>query len=82
MASVAVVLLVGARLSGHASFFTLTLRWHEEYLASSDCGLPLMPMMGISMWSTMGMKRSSSSVCPELEMASTTSSLVITPRSP
>ena len=82
MARVAVVLLVGARLRGHASLSTLTLMWHEEYFASRELGLPLMPIMGISICSTMGMKRSSSSVCPELDIANTTSSRVITPRSP
>ena len=80
--SVAVVELVGARFSGHASLLTLMFRWYVEYLASSDCGFPLMPTMGICMCSTMGMKRSSSSVCPEFEMASTTSPFDITPRSP
>ncbi len=82
MARVAVVLLVGARFSGQASFFTLTFRWQVEYFANSDFGFPLMPMMGTSMWSSIGMKRSNSSVCPELDMARQTSSLVITPRSP
>ena len=82
MTSVAVVELVGARFSGQASFSTLTFRWQVEYLASSDSGLPLMAMMGISMWSTIGMNLSSSSVCPEFEMATTTSPLDMTPRSP
>ena len=78
----AMALLVGARFMGSASWRTLTFRWQVAYLASNDCGLPLMAMMGISICSTNGMKRSSSSVWPEFEMASTTSSLVITPRSP
>ena len=52
------------------------------YFANSDAGLPLMPMIGISMCSTIGMNLSSSSVCPELDIANTTSSLVITPKSP
>ena len=82
MASVAVVELVGARFSGHASRSTLTFRWQSAYLASSDVGLPVMAMMGMCMCSTIGMKRSNSSVSPELEMASTTSSGVITPKSP
>ena len=80
--SCAVVLLVGARFSGQASFFTLVLICIVEYLASSDCGLPLIPIMGMFMWSTIGMNLSSSSVCPLLLIASTTSSEVITPRSP
>ena len=58
------------------------LKWHDEYLANSDFGFPLIPMMGICMCSTIGIKRSSSSVCPEFEIASTTSSCVITPKSP
>ena len=33
-------------------------------------------------WSTIGMNRNNSSVCPELLMASTTSPCAITPRSP
>ena len=82
MAICAIVELVGARFSGQASFSTPTFRKQVEYLANSDSGLPLMPIIGICMCSTMGMNRSSSSVCPELEMASTTSSGVITPRSP
>lgn len=53
-----------------------------EYLASSDSGLRLMPMMGTCMWRRIGMKRRSSSVCPELLIANTTSSEVMAPRSP
>ena len=82
IARVAVVLLVGARFSGQASFSTLTFRWQVEYLANSDCGLPLMPIIGICMCRTIGMKRNNSSVWPELEMATTTSPCDITPRSP
>ena len=82
IASCAIVELVGARFIGQASFSTRTFRWQVEYFASSDWGLPLMPMIGICMWSTIGINLSSSSVCPEFEMASTTSSVVITPRSP
>ena len=52
------------------------------YLASKELGLPVMEMIGMFMWSTIGMKRSSSSVCPELLNANTTSSEVITPKSP
>ena len=82
IASAAVVLLVGARLSGQASFFTHTLMWALLYFASSEFSLPVIEMMGMFMCSTMGMKRSSSSVCPELLSASTMSSEVITPKSP
>ena len=80
--SCAAELLVGARFRGSASRSTLTLRWQVEYFPNSEVGLPLMAMMGICICSTMGINRSSSSVCPEFEMASTTSSLAITPRSP
>ena len=73
IASVAVVELVGARFSGQASFSTLTFRWQVEYFANSDFGLPLIPIIGICMCNTMGMKRNNSSVCPELEIATTTS---------
>ncbi len=62
IASAAVVLLVGARFSGHASFFTLTVMWWLEYFAKSESGLPVMEMRGTFMCSTMGMKRSNSSV--------------------
>ena len=82
MAKAAVVDDVGARLSGHASWSTNTLMWTVEYLANSESGLRLMPMMGTCMCSRMGTKRSNSSVWPELLSASTTSSGVITPRSP
>ena len=34
----------------------------EEYFASRESGFPVMEMIGTFMWSTIGMKRSSSSV--------------------
>ena len=37
-----------------------TVDW--EYFASRESGFPVMEMIGIFMWSTIGMKRSSSSV--------------------
>ena len=80
--STAVVLLVGARFRGQASRSTATLMWTFEYFASNDLGLPLMPMMGMPMCMSIGTKRSSSSVCPELLMATTMSCEVTTPRSP
>ena len=82
MAKAAVVLLVGARLSGHASFFTHTWMCALLYFANSDCGLAVIEMIGMFIWSTIGINRSNSSVCPELLSASTTSSAVITPKSP
>ena len=82
MASAAVVELVGARLSGHASCSTYTLTCTVEYFASSESGFLLIPMIGTCMWSKIGMNLSNSSVWPELLKASTTSSDVMAPRSP
>ena len=82
MASAAVVLLVGARLSGHASRSTFTKICAVEYFANNESGLPVIAMIGIWLWRTMGINLSSSSVCPELLSANTMSSGVITPKSP
>ena len=46
IASVAVVLAVGARLSGQASSATLTSRWTVAARARFDFALPVMAMMG------------------------------------
>ena len=82
IAKAAVVLLVGARFSGQASFFTFTVIWWLEYFANRELGFPVIEIIGTFMWSTIGMKRSNSSVWPLLLSARTTSLSVITPKSP
>jgi hypothetical protein len=82
IARVAVVDDVGARFRGQASLLTATLRWQVEYFASSDAGLPDIDIIGILRSVSRGMKRNSSSVCPEFEIANTTSPAVNIPKSP
>jgi len=79
---VAVVEDVGAKFKGSASCFTLILRWHVEYCANKDSGLPDIPIIGILRSNNNGIKRSNSSVLPELLIVITTSFDVNIPRSP
>ena len=82
IASVAVVLAVGARLSGQASSATLTSRWTLAARARFDFGLPVIAMTGTPRRDRCGISSSTSAVSPELEIASNTSSRVIMPMSP
>ena len=80
--SAAVVLAVGARLCGQASFSTLMSRQASDCFAREDSRLPLMVTRPVPMRLTMGRMVMTSEVSPELEMTSATSSGVIMPRSP
>ena len=82
MASVAVVLAVGARFSGQASSATLTSRCALAARARLDFGLPVIAISGTPRREACGISSSTSAVSPELEMASSTSSRVIMPMSP
>ena len=82
MASCAVVLAVGARLSGQASLSTPLSRAMSACRASDDAGLPLMAISGAPMRLSTGKMATSSSDSPLFEMASTTSTGLIMPRSP
>jgi hypothetical protein len=82
MASAAVVLAVGARSSGQASFSTPTWMLASASLDRVDSGLPVMAISGT--WSRLMIGRMVmiSPVSPEFDRASTTSVDVIMPRSP
>ena len=82
MASIAVVLAVGARLSGQASSATLMSRCATAALASVDAGLPVMASSGTPRRDTCGNNANTSGVSPEFDTASNTSSRVIMPMSP
>ena len=79
---VTVVLVVGARLSGHASRATSILRLVVAASARAESGLPVMLTKGMPSRLIKGSKVTISAVEPELEMAMTTSLRVIIPRSP
>ncbi len=81
-ASCAVVLAVGARLSGQASLSTLLSSVTPECRASVDCRPPVMATSGTPRRLSTGRMAVSSSLSPLLEIASTTSAAVIMPRSP
>ena len=80
--SVTVVLVVGARFSGHASRVTPMSRLAVAACASVDRGSPVMLISGMPKRLISGSKVMISDVFPELEIAMTTSSRVIMPRSP
>ncbi len=82
IASVAVVLAVGARFSGQASCSTETSRCTSADLASVEPGRPVIDTSGTPMRLISGRIVSTSAVSPEFEMAITASSRVIMPRSP
>ena len=65
IASAAVVLAVGARLSGQASAGTLTSRCTSASRASVEAGLPVMAMRRASIRLKSGRMVSSSTVSPE-----------------
>ena len=82
MASCAVVLAVGARLSGQASCATLLSSVTRACLASVDCAPPVMATSGTPWRLSTGRITVSSSLSPLLDMASTTSLACTMPRSP
>ena len=77
-----VVLAVGARLSGQASFSTPLLSTIDACCAKLDCGLPVMAISATPWRLSTGSTRASSSLSPLLLIASTTSAVVTMPRSP
>ncbi len=81
-ASCAVVLAVGARLSGQASFSTPLSSTTSAWRARVDCGWPVMATSDAPRRRTSGTTTFSSSLSPLLEIASTTSTGLIMPRSP
>ena len=81
-ASVTVVLAVGARFIGQASFATEMSRCTSLSCARRDCGLPVMAIRGVPMRLTTGRMSISSEDSPEFEMAMKTSCAVTMPRSP
>ncbi len=81
-ASAAVVEQVGARFIGHASSGTPTSRTTSHCRASAEPGLPVISTMGTPSRLSVGTMASTSSVCPELEIARTTSPRATMPRSP
>ena len=82
IAKVTVVLVVGARFKGQASLSTETSRLAQAALDNTDSALPVMLIRGIPRRFISGNMVTTSTVLPELEMAITTSFLVIMPRSP
>ncbi len=81
-ASAAVVLAVGASPSGQASLSTLASRCTSAACASDDRSLPV-SAISLAPWRfRCGISSTSSSVSPEFDSSSTTSSGVIMPRSP
>ena len=79
----AVVLAVGARLSGQASCSTAAVEHHVGVRASVESGLPVIAISGTSQALEHRQDgRFNSSLSPELEIASTTSAAVTMPRSP
>ncbi len=82
MASIAVVLAVGARLSGQASSGTVTSKATVALRASVEARLPVRVMSGVARRFRCGSRNTSSGLSPELDKASTTSLAVIMPRSP
>ncbi len=82
IASVAVVLAVGARFNGQASSATLTSSVTFAARPRVESVLPTRTMSGTASRFRCGSSRTSSGVSPEFDRASTTSVRVIIPRSP
>ena len=82
MASCAVVLAVGARLSGQASLPTLLSSVTLACRANVDCAPPVIATSGTPWRLKTGNMTVSSALSPLLEMARTTSETVIMPKSP
>ena len=79
---VAVVLAVGARPNGHASWLTLMHTCTSDSLAMVESGLPVSEIIFAPMRLITGIMLSTSLVSPEFEIHITTSSRVIMPKSP
>ncbi len=80
--SVTVVLVVGARSSGQASWLTPISSQASAAWPSAELALPVMLIRGTSRRLISGIRVTTSEVVPELEMAMTTSLRVSMPRSP
>ena len=78
----AVVLAVGARLSGQASWSTALSSTRSAWRASDDPARPVIATSVTPMRLIAGRMAASSSLSPELEIASTTSPGITMPRSP
>src|SRR6266849_3056451 len=81
-ASAAVVLAVGASVSGQASSVTLTSRTTSDWRASAESGSPVSAMIGTPSRLSWFMRANSSSDPPLFESRMATSSLPTSPRSP
>src|SRR6267378_1979034 len=81
-ASAAVVLAVGARVSGHASSLTVASRTTLAWRARTESGAPVTAMMGTPSRFSCSTRPNSSSVEPLLESRTATSSFPTMPRSP
>ena len=81
-ASCAVVLAVGARLSGQASFSTPLSSTTSAWRARVESVWPVIATSGTPRRLNSGTMAISSSLSPLLEIASTTSAALIMPRSP
>ena len=82
MANCAVVLAVGARLSGQASLATAVFSQSVAYCAILDCPLPVIAISGVPRRLSTGTMALISSDSPLLEIISTKSCGVTMPRSP
>ena len=82
MASCAVVLAVGARLSGQASLSTAVLSQTVACCAMLDSGLPVMATSGVPKRLSTGMMALISCDSPLFDITSTRSCAVTMPRSP
>ena len=82
IASVAVVLAVGAKPNEQASFSTLMHTCTLASVAMVDCVFPVMEIIFAPRRFNTGIILSTSLVSPELEISITTSFLVIMPKSP
>ena len=81
-ASAAVVLAVGARVSGHASSLTAASSTTLAWRASTESGAPVTAMMGTPRRFSCPTRSNSSSVEPLFESKTATSSFPTIPRSP
>ena len=80
--SAAVVLDVGAKPKGQASFSMLALMLASERVASVEAGFPVIDSKGTPNRLIMGRMLMISPVSPEFERAKATSFSLIIPRSP
>ena len=82
MTSCAVVLVVGARLFGHTSFFTKELKTKSACSANTDFIFPVIAISGFLAFLSNGIKTFISGVLPLLDIQITTSFFNTRPKSP